>query len=106
MKKIIVIIGCLCILIFVLIIILLMLINNNMEQQTKINKGIKEFGTNYCQGHSRLDPVGYAFTDWECEICGYTDRESNTGVPEICGKCAVITGRCQKCGKLENYNDN
>ena len=102
MKKLIIVITS-CFFMFAFVFIVLMLINNNMEQQTKINKGIKEFGTDYCQGHSRLDPVGYAFTNWKCEICGYASRESNTNVPEICSKCAALTGRCQKCGKVENY---
>ena len=105
MKKLIIVITS-CFFMFAFVFIVLMLINNNMEQQTKINKGIKEFGTDYCQGHSRLDPVGYAFTDWECEICGYTGREHNTGVPEICGECAVITERCRKCGKVKSYTDD
>ena len=70
MKKIIIVmISCL------FIFVLLMLINN-MLQQTKINKGIKEFGTEYCQGHirSHLEFVGQAFTSWKCEICGYIWR--------------------------------
>lgn len=102
MKKIIIVmISCL------FIFVLLMLINN-MLQQTKINKGIKEFGTEYCQGHirSHLEFVGQAFTSWKCEICGYEGRESNTDVPEICSKCAIITERCQKCGKVKSYTDD
>lgn len=98
MKKylIIVMISCLFIL------VILMLINNSMQQQTKINKGIKEFGTDCCQGHG-FGFAGDAFTAWKCEICGYEGTRPDTDVPEICSECAEITGRCQKCGKIIQY---
>lgn len=99
-KKYLIIVMSICL--FILVIFML----NN--KQIKINKGIQEFGTDYCQGHnsSGLLPAGSALTPWVCEICGYEEINSNTNVPEICGKCAEITGRCQKCGKIKaNTND-
>lgn len=44
-------------------------------------------------------PVGMAYTEWKCEICGYQGSWCTTGVPEICSECAEKTNRCQWCGK-------
>ena len=46
-------------------------------------------------------PVGPARTSWKCNLCGHEDVHGDTGVPELCDRCAFITGRCAKCGNIK-----
>ena len=91
------------ILILILIIIgTLLLINIIIKNSNrrKIEKGYQIFGYEYCNGHYLSEPFGHAFTEWSCKICGYHAVHSNTATPTICSKCAQITSRCSRCGKL------
>lgn len=77
----------------------------------KIKKANNIYGEEYCtkdenslslfedKEHSTLG--GDALTPYKCEICGKIQVNGNTAVPKICEKCAMITNRCQECGKLK-----
>ena len=67
----------------------------NIEQ-----KGYEILGSDFCEGYHMIT-AGDALTPWTCELCGYSDVNPDTDVPEICNNCAKKTGRCQMCGKLE-----
>lgn len=67
----------------------------------RISNGYKIFGNNYCNTNHYLEGGGDAFTDWECKLCGKNATNPDTNVPEICNMCSILTGRCNKCGKLE-----
>lgn len=92
------------ILIIAIIICIIILIWLNMDKlmpnELRIRRGYKIFGNDYCNGHSKEYAVA-ALAPWRCEICGYKDVHSNGAYPRICSKCASVTGRCMKCGKLE-----
>ena len=63
-------------------------------------KGYMTYGNDYCNTKHR-QWGGDALTDWTCGLCGKSATNSDTNVPEICNRCSSLTGRCNKCGKLE-----
>jgi len=83
----------------VVIIILIMLISGITLY--RINKAHELFGDDYCKEEHYMEVGGCALTDFKCMICGIILTNSNTNVPALCGICATLTGRCNKCGKLE-----
>ena len=64
-------------------------------------KGYKSYGNDYCNTNHTLECGGDALTDWSCRLCGKRVTNPDTNVPEICNMCSYITGRCNKCGRLE-----
>ena len=85
-----------------IVIILIVIVCLFFISFVRIQIGYKVLGHEYCKGHSIHQTAGDAFTAWTCKICGYSDVNPDTAVPTICTKCAIITGRCQKCGKIKS----
>ena len=96
-KKSITIISIIIVAIIALIIGVNLLTSNNGNFEQKANE---IFGRIYCDGN-HLTIAGDVLTPWTCKLCGHSDINPNTDVPVICNTCANLTGRCQKCGKLE-----
>lgn len=67
----------------------------------RISNGYKIYGNDYCNTKHYLESGGDAFTVWTCKLCGKSATNPDTNVPEICNMCSFLTGRCNKCGKLE-----
>jgi len=89
---------------FTLIVIALIHILNTTNQESKNElkeKGDSLFGYDYCTTNHSLEGGGDALTKWECKLCGYTDINPDTNIPEICYDCSKKTDRCYKCGKLK-----
>ena len=84
--------------IFILLLILVILIVSLII--VRISKGYKIYGNDYCNTAHHFEVGGDAFTDWTCNLCGKTATNPDTNVPEICDICSILTGRCNKCGKL------
>lgn len=63
-------------------------------------KASEIFGSIYCDGN-HLILAGDAMTPWTCELCGYSGVNPDTDAPILCNTCSNLTGRCNKCGKLE-----
>ncbi len=88
----------------VLIIILVVILIIGVIFLTKIvnlrQKANRILGKDYCTGNHYIT-AGDALTPWTCELCGYSDINPDTDEPVICNKCANLTKRCMKCGKLE-----
>lgn len=103
MKKIsLIIIG---IIIIVIIAALNIFNSSNGKPKSELDqKGYNIFGYDYCDTDHSMEIGGDALTDWKCKLCGKKATNPDTNVPEICSDCARITGRCNKCGKLEKNN--
>lgn len=84
------------IIIFVIVLFLIIAFINS-----PISKANKIYGNDYCNINHYIEGGGDAFTEWTCKLCGKSATNSDTNVPEICNMCSVLTGRCNKCGKLE-----
>ena len=96
-KKFITIISIIIVAIIALIIGVKLLTSNNSSFEQKANE---IFGSIYCD-ENHWTMAGDALTSWTCKLCGLSDINPDTDVPVICNTCANLTGRCQKCGKLE-----
>ncbi len=61
------------------------------------------FGANICTCTGTGGPAGDAITPWKCNLCGNEGMHANTAVSKLCDRCALITGRCARCGHIKNY---
>ncbi len=77
-------------------------VNTTKLSETEIKqKANKILGSNYCNTDHNKEVGGDALTGWTCKSCGQTAINPTTNTPEICEECSKITGRYNKCGKLE-----
>lgn len=91
------------IVIFVSIIVIALYLFNssNGVPKTELEKKAYElWGAEYCTTNHGMEMGGCALTDFKCTLCGITVTNSTTNVPKLCDKCAILTGRCNRCGKL------
>ena len=65
-------------------------------------KGNKQYGKDYCLGHSYVEPVKSYYKTFRCNLCSkkYEYDYENEAAPLICEDCSKLTGRCPVCGKL------
>ena len=67
-----------------------------------IIKGNIVYGAKACAcDYTGYSLVGLGSTSWKCNLCGHEDVDVDTGVPELCDRCAFITGRCAECGNIK-----
>ncbi len=68
-----------------------------------IIKGNIVYGVQYCSSFHINSPGGPSEGIlWKCNLCGKKDIiYSTSSVPELCARCAFITGRCAECGNIK-----
>ncbi len=66
-------------------------------------KGNIIYGTEYCRGiHIASPGVPSDGVPWKCSLCGKKDVEYRYAEPpELCDRCAFITGRHAQCGSIK-----
>lgn len=63
--------------------------------------GFALYGFDRYEETDSLHVSGAAITGWRCHICGMAGLWTNTGVPEICTRCSIITLRDAETGDLK-----
>lgn len=71
-------------------------IQKNNNNNTDIKNGIPVF--TFDDKHSGV--AGCMVSTWKCKLCLRIKKHPNTGVPMLCGLCANLTNRCERCADL------
>lgn len=101
-KKVIICIGVILTIIFAGFLIYLFGKSDKSKLNTKIEQQAYDlFGKYYCTVDHSFEIARDALTKWKCKLCGVSSINPDTNVPKMCEKCANLTGRCYKCGKLK-----
>ena len=104
------------VIIILILLIILIWIVYDFTPIAKVHLANKIYGTSKCtkynseklansfelmgdKDHSTIG--GTSITPWKCSLCYRKGKSGTTITPKLCNLCAILTNRCNQCGKLK-----